>query len=64
MKAQAIHARVIDTNTTRKPAASLPEGYPALASGLLAQARGLELLAIAAATLVAARVAVAIFRRT
>jgi hypothetical protein len=45
MKAQAIHARVIDTNTTRKPAASLPGGYPTLASGLLAQARGLELLA-------------------
>jgi hypothetical protein len=45
MKAQAINTRVIDMNTAGKSATSLPGGYLTLASGLLAQARGLELVA-------------------
>lgn len=45
MKAQAINATVIDRNTARKPATSSRGGSLTLASGLLAQARALELLA-------------------
>ncbi len=45
MKAQAINARVIDRNTARSRGARLPGGSLTLATGLLAQARALELLA-------------------
>jgi apolipoprotein N-acyltransferase len=45
MKAQAVNTRVIDFNTTRTQATARPSGLPAMASGMLAQARGLEILA-------------------
>jgi hypothetical protein len=45
MKAQAINARAIDRNTARSQGARLPGGSLTLATGLLAQARALELLA-------------------
>jgi apolipoprotein N-acyltransferase len=45
MKAQAINTRVIDFNTARTQATARPSGLPTLASGMLAQARGLEILA-------------------
>ena len=54
MKAQAINARVIDINAARTPAASLPGGPPTLAASLLAQARGLEELALLATRLAVA----------
>ena len=45
MKAHAINTRVIDINSARVQATARPSGLPTLASGLLAQARGLEILA-------------------
>jgi apolipoprotein N-acyltransferase len=45
MKAQAINTRVIDINSARVQATARPGGLPPLASRLLAQARGLEILA-------------------
>jgi apolipoprotein N-acyltransferase len=45
MKAQTINTRVIEFNTARTQATARPSGLPTLASGLLAQARGLEILA-------------------
>jgi hypothetical protein len=55
MKAQAINARVTDADAARRRDTSLPGGSPTLASGLLAQARGLEMLAM-----LATRVAIAL----
>jgi hypothetical protein len=55
MKAQAINTRVVDIDSARVQATTRPSGSPKLASGLLAQARGLELLAM-----LAARVALAL----
>jgi apolipoprotein N-acyltransferase len=48
MKVQAINTRAIDFNTARTQATAQPGGLPTMAYGLLAQARGLELLAMLA----------------
>lgn len=54
MKAQAINARVVNMNSTGTRSIGWADNPPTLASGLLAQARGLRILAMLAARVAAA----------